>query len=91
MNLSRRVDEIESTIRLVGVLKAAGLSAGRIGEVLSPGLEGAFERLTDEELRAIAGPEDAPIFPGGPRLKDLTDEQLQRIANGEPPRIVCDQ
>lgn len=89
MNLSRRLDNLEGNKRASALhtLREIGMGEDRIGDVLSPrGIE--WEKLTDDELRQIAGPDDGPIYPGGPPTGDLTDDQLQRIADGEPPRKV---
>jgi hypothetical protein len=85
--LPKRLDEIEDEdlIRLVEHMKAAGLSLPRIGALMAGGLEGLFDRMTDEEDAAVTERLGAWRVAGGegPRLDDLTDDQLRRIANGE--------
>lgn len=71
---------------LVEVLTEAGIGEERAEELTGPdGI--SYDRMTVGELDALA-PRDEEVVPGGPTWGDLTVEQLDRIASGEPPRTV---
>jgi hypothetical protein len=84
MSLHERLDRIFSS---AGELLDAGIPVDRVRAVMTP--EGPdLDRLTDDELDALA-PDDDEVIPGtSVRWGDATDHELERIAGGEDPGRV---
>lgn len=92
MSLSTRIEEAEEATGVTGtgsafdLLRGAGISRKRAGRLVTADDRIRWDAMTAEEENAVAD----RLLPGRSSWDELTDEQLERIVEGEDMRTVVD-